>query len=240
MMFVDTAASKSREFFRILVSPVINRYRQEDPRQYPWLEKNMANIVTIGRILSSGVIARGLVTATDKRTKRIYLTALCIDIASDGIDGEIARGLGTISTTGKVIDPLADKIMFGSLAIGLVPYFQELGRKKNSIFTIITVLALALEIRVLITGARVGLVSKSLGIEPEGSNVYGKVKFGLQCIAVLLGWSISDKRIAILITSGLLVVAIPFSDLSNRGHQKQLQKLRDLKNCIENVSPELQ
>lgn len=235
-MFVDTAASKSRELFRILVSPVIRRYRQDDPRQYPWLEQNMANIVTVGRILSSGIIARGLVTATDKRTKRIYLTALCIDIASDGIDGEIARGLGTVSTAGKAIDPLADKVMFGSLAIALIPYFKNVSRKRNIFFRLIVVISLALEIRVLVTGARVGFIAKSIGTEPAGSNVYGKVKFGLQCLAVLLGWSIPNKKTAMAVTSSLILVAIPFSELSNRGYLKQLEDLRKQQN-IEN--PEL-
>lgn len=227
-MFVDSAASKSREFFRFLVSPLVHRYKQEDPKQYPWLEKNMANIVTVGRIFASMAIVIGLVTAQDSTYRYFWLFLAILNISTDGIDGEIARGLRTESSFGKAIDPVADKITFATLAIGLVPYFNsELDGVPTS-FVAVVIGALFFEVRVLITGARVSLLSKKVGVVPIGANSYGKVKFGLQCLAVMLGWGIPNALFAIWISSILILGGIHFSIMSRRGYLKELRTLQKI------------
>ena len=225
-MFVDNVASTSRTFFRILVSPLVHRYRQEDPRQYPWLEKNMANIVSVFRILASLVIALGLVNADGASQRYMWLFLAMLNIATDGIDGEIARGLKTESDFGKVVDPLADKITFGSLAIGLFYYFSEEIGSTPYVFLAIVLCALLFEVRVIVTGAKVGYLAKKAQISPDGANSYGKVKFGLQCMAVVLGWGIPSADTAIWVSSVLIAVAIYFSVMSRRGYLRQLQNIK--------------
>jgi len=225
-MLVDTAASKSRAFFRVLVSPLVHRYQQDDPRQYPWLEQNMANIVSVFRIIASILIVAGLVTASSSGYRYLWLFLAVINIATDGIDGEIARGLKTESNFGKAIDPLADKITFAALAIGLIPYFTTVLGYTPTSFVVVVVCALLLEIRVLITGARVGYLAKKAGTKPNGANSFGKVKFGLQCLAVMLGWGIPNVNVAVWISSILISIGLYFSVMSRRGYIKQLNTIR--------------
>jgi phosphatidylglycerophosphate synthase len=233
---IEKANLASRAFFKNLVSPVVSRYRQEDPNKYPWLERNLANIVTFGRIASSGIIARGLVTARDTPTRQLYFAAACLNVASDGIDGELARGLGTVSKTGKIFDPIADKILFSTMALGLVPYFRRTDGKMPIVLSTTALISIGLEAKVLVTGARVGILSQKLSQQPPGSNAYGKIKFATQCSAVLLGWGIPNPKIAQITATSLIVAAIPFSVLSEMGHSENLAMLKEKQRLNETLS----
>lgn len=72
--------------------------------------KQLANIISFSRILGVGVIF----WLTPYHSNFILLTTLCIYTiicVSDFLDGWIARKLEIVSTVGKVLDPLADKIL---------------------------------------------------------------------------------------------------------------------------------
>jgi cardiolipin synthase len=73
------------------------------------------NLISMARIPLSGLaclsMARGNVTAT-----AVFMTAA---IASDFIDGMVARATGTTSNWGKILDPLADKIGIAAFLITL-------------------------------------------------------------------------------------------------------------------------
>jgi len=221
----EIATSASRAFFRKLVSPIVERYKQDDPAKYPWFEKNLANLISLARVFSSFIIVRGLLNSKTDDSRQLYFAAACINVASDGIDGEIARGLGTVSKTGKVIDPIADKVMFTTMAIGLVPFFRRRLDSKSTIFRATIAVAVAMEVRVLITGSRVGVQAQKIGVDPAGANVYGKIKFGLQCAGILSGWGIIKASRARKAATILILMALPFSFLSEKGHRKQLEKL---------------
>jgi len=226
----------SRVFFKGLVSPVVNRYRQDDPDKYPWLEQNLANLVTFSRVASSGIIARGLVTARDTPTRQLYFAAACLNVASDGIDGELARGLGTVSRTGKIFDPIADKILFSTMALALVPYFKRSAGKTPVVLAVTALVSTGLEVKVLVTGVRVGILSQKLNQQPPGANSYGKLKFATQCCAVLLGWGIPDQKVARLAATALMIGAIPLSVLSELGHRENLILLMEKQRLNETIS----
>jgi len=226
MLVFNTLNAASRTFFRTTTKPVIKRYKQPDPSQYPWMERNLANLVTGFRIVCGLIVSYFLVVAYDTLWILFWFGLAIITIMSDGVDGEIARGLQTESTLGKALDPLADKILLASLSIGLVINFTRTFGDIPQYFFVAVMGALFLEISVLITGTQVGIKSRALGQPPIGSNIYGKVKFAIQCLAMVLGWTIPDRSTACLVATALLVVAMLFSLMSNRGYRRELYKLQ--------------
>jgi CDP-diacylglycerol--glycerol-3-phosphate 3-phosphatidyltransferase len=75
-----------------------------------------ANLISLGRIpLSAGAAYFVLLGSRPPAGVFILLAA-----ASDWLDGRVARSTGTVSDWGRILDPLADKISFGLLALALV------------------------------------------------------------------------------------------------------------------------
>lgn len=133
---------------------------------------NTANYLTLSRVILIPLIMlclffEGQVAA--------FIAALIFAIASatDWFDGYLARKNGTVSTLGKFLDPLADKLLVMTSMIMLIPL--------NRIPAWIVVLILAREIA--ITGLRG--VASSEGIVIAASNL-GKYKTGFQ-IAAMIG-----------------------------------------------------
>jgi len=86
------------------------------------LLRHLPNALTILRILLVGPIVWFLLQGDYSRT----LVGFGIAAASDGVDGFLAKRFGWTSELGKVLDPLADKLllvaMFVTLAVlGFVP-----------------------------------------------------------------------------------------------------------------------
>ena len=82
---------------------------------------NAANLVTFGRIAVTPVFLWFLL-ATYKAgdpVNWILLLAFILIAASDGIDGAIARKQNTVTKLGKLLDPIADKILLGGSFIVL-------------------------------------------------------------------------------------------------------------------------
>ena len=84
------------------------------PRQLP-------NAITIARILCAPVFLWLLLAdAGDDGALRWWAAALFIvAIATDGIDGYIARRYEIVTDLGKLLDPIADKVLTGFAFIGL-------------------------------------------------------------------------------------------------------------------------
>ena len=82
---------------------------------------NAANLVTIGRIAVTPVFLWFLLTAyaAGGTVNWILLLAFILIAASDGIDGAIARKQNTVTKLGKLLDPIADKILLGGSFIVL-------------------------------------------------------------------------------------------------------------------------
>ena len=82
---------------------------------------NIANIVTVIRILLVPVFIWLLFL--DDRSDGIWryvATALFIlAIATDGVDGHLARGRNLITNVGIILDPIADKLLIGGALVSL-------------------------------------------------------------------------------------------------------------------------
>jgi len=82
---------------------------------------NIANVVTIGRLLLVPVFAVLLFHADGAVAswRWIAFAVFAVAAATDLVDGELARSRGLVTTFGKVADPIADKALMGTALVGL-------------------------------------------------------------------------------------------------------------------------
>jgi CDP-diacylglycerol--glycerol-3-phosphate 3-phosphatidyltransferase len=88
------------------------------PPPSPW---NIANALTMLRILMVPVYGWLLLSdGGDNPTLRFWAAGVfLLAIATDRVDGDIARSRGLITDFGKVADPIADKALMGMAFVGL-------------------------------------------------------------------------------------------------------------------------
>lgn len=82
---------------------------------------NVANIITVARILlAPAFVVLLLVDAGDDGILRYVAGGLFIlASATDGIDGYLARRRNLVTDAGKLLDPIADKVLIGGALISL-------------------------------------------------------------------------------------------------------------------------
>lgn len=81
---------------------------------------NAPNIITGVRILAAPFVFWLVLIAGDDVALRWWATALFVlVIATDGIDGAIARKHGLVTDLGKILDPIADKLVTNGVLICL-------------------------------------------------------------------------------------------------------------------------
>ena len=80
---------------------------------------NLPNALTVVRILLVPVLVVALLVETPNGST---IAALVFALAAftDGLDGYIARSRGSVTTFGKVMDPVADKLLIAAALISLV------------------------------------------------------------------------------------------------------------------------
>ena len=80
---------------------------------------NVPNVLTVIRILLVPVIVVALLTET--RDADALAAVVFADAAfTDGLDGYIARSRGSVTTFGKLMDPIADKLLIIAPLVSLV------------------------------------------------------------------------------------------------------------------------
>ncbi|MEA2465826.1 MAG: CDP-diacylglycerol---glycerol-3-phosphate 3-phosphatidyltransferase [Acidobacteriota bacterium] len=80
---------------------------------------NVPNVLTVLRILLVPVVVVALTTET-KHGDTIAAIVFALAAFTDGLDGYIARSRRSITTFGKVMDPIADKLLIAAALITLV------------------------------------------------------------------------------------------------------------------------
>lgn len=133
---------------------------------------NLPNAITVIRILLVPVVIALMfqAPATNSWQRWLAVTAFVVSIATDGLDGSIARRRGLITDLGKILDPIADKALIGGALVSL----SILGQ----IDWWITIAILVRELG--ITAYRLIVVRKRVLAASTG----GKVKTVLQAVAV--------------------------------------------------------
>ena len=96
-----------------------------------------------------------------------------IAAATDWLDGHLARRRGEVTTLGKLLDPIADKLLMSAAFISLV----ELQQVPAWMVTLIVGREFA------VTGLRLIALERNV---PISANVWGKAKTTMQLIAISL------------------------------------------------------
>jgi CDP-diacylglycerol---glycerol-3-phosphate 3-phosphatidyltransferase len=132
---------------------------------------NVPNVLTVLRILLVPVLVVALTTET-KNGDTIAAIVFAIASLTDGLDGYIARSRKSITTFGKVMDPIADKMLITAALIALV----SLDR-------------LAAWVAMVIVAREFAVSSLRVAAAAEGAiipaSVLGKIKTVIQVVAVM-------------------------------------------------------
>jgi CDP-diacylglycerol--glycerol-3-phosphate 3-phosphatidyltransferase len=132
---------------------------------------NLPNVLTVLRIMLVPVVVVALLGNTPAGD---VLAAVVFALASltDFVDGRLARARGSITTFGKLMDPLADKLLIIAALLSLV----SLNRLEAWVAMVIITRELA------VTVLRLGATQAGVVI---GASIFGKVKTCMQIAAIL-------------------------------------------------------
>ncbi len=132
---------------------------------------NLPNVLTMLRILAVPVIVVGLLGETPNGDA-LAAGVFALAALTDGLDGYFARSRDAVTTFGKLMDPLADKLLIVAALISLV----SLDRLAAWVAMVIIARELA------VTGLRAVAVERGIVI---AASPLGKVKTILQVAAVI-------------------------------------------------------
>jgi len=134
------------------------------------LPLNLPNVLTLARILAVPVIVVALLGETpngDALAAGVFALAAC----TDGLDGYIARRRQDVTTFGKLMDPLADKLLIVAALVALV--------SLDRLAAWVAMVIIAREVAV--TGLRAVAAEQGVVI---AASWLGKAKTALQVAAV--------------------------------------------------------
>ena len=148
---------------------------------------NLANKLTIFRIILVPVMMLVPVLGLNQELWGIPLTYLIIDLIfiiasiTDKLDGYIARSRNQITTFGKFLDPIADKIlvivaMLMLVGSGKIPYWIP---------------AIVVIREFMVSGYRLVAVQKSGNV--IAASIWGKIKTATQMVGLILAFV--DKNV---------------------------------------------
>jgi CDP-diacylglycerol---glycerol-3-phosphate 3-phosphatidyltransferase len=134
---------------------------------------NVPNVLTVIRILLVPVL---IVALLEKTGGGDLLAAIVFAVASltDAIDGYLARSRNWVTTFGKLMDPIADKLLIVAALIALV----SLNRLAAWVAMVIIAREFAVTVLRVAVGAQQGVVISA--------NAFGKLKTAFQVLMVML------------------------------------------------------
>ncbi len=132
----------------------------------------LANRVTLLRIIFVPVFVVVLLSRLGEWGPWIAALLFTLLAATDAVDGYIARSRNEVTTFGKFIDPLADKLLVTAALVALV----ELGRISSWIALVI------ISRELIVSGLRMVAVAEG---EVIAASSYGKAKTVFQIIAIV-------------------------------------------------------
>jgi CDP-diacylglycerol--glycerol-3-phosphate 3-phosphatidyltransferase len=172
---------------------------------------NLPNVLTVLRIMLVPVVVVALLGNTPSGD---VLAAVVFALASltDFVDGRLARARGSITTFGKLMDPLADKLLIIAALLSLV----SLGRLEAWVAMVIITRELA------VTMLRLGATQAGVVI---GASMFGKVKTCMQIAAILALIAVHGEPlwVSLLLYATVLVTVLSGLDYFF-GLRRQLQQ----------------
>jgi len=139
---------------------------------------NLPNSITLIRILSIPlliwIISSGRFSSVNGEKELLASIVFIAAAATDGIDGYLARKRGQITTTGILLDPLADKLLIAAAFVTLVQFNPSL------VPAWVAVIIIGREF--MVSGLR--SIAASEGFTIEASDL-GKFKMVVQIVSVV-------------------------------------------------------
>jgi CDP-diacylglycerol--glycerol-3-phosphate 3-phosphatidyltransferase len=177
---------------------------------------NLPNALTLLRILAVPVVVVALLGETPNGDA-LAAAVFALAAATDGLDGYFARSRGAVTTFGKLMDPLADKLLVTAALVSLV--------SLNRLEAWVAMVIIAREIAV--TGLRAIAAERGIVIS---ASWLGKVKTVLQIAAViaLIAANPAPAWVDVLVYLALAVTVISGADyfFGLRRRIEEEQKLR--------------
>jgi CDP-diacylglycerol--glycerol-3-phosphate 3-phosphatidyltransferase len=155
---------------------------------------NLPNALTLIRILLVPVLVVALTVETPHGST-IAAVIFALAALTDGLDGYIARSRQSITTFGKVMDPVADKLMIAAALLSLV----SLDRLAPWVAMVIIAREFA------VSGLRIAAGAQGVVIPASG---LGKIKTIVQVAAVLALIAVDNPGVAWVQALVYLMVAI--------------------------------
>jgi len=161
---------------------------------------NVPNVLTVLRILAVPVIVVALLGETPNGDA-LAAAVFALAALTDGLDGYIARSRGSVTTFGKLMDPLADKLLIVAALVSLV----SLGRLAAWVAMVIIARELA------VTGLRT--IAAEQGVVISASWL-GKLKTILQIGAVfaLIIWDPAPLAVDLLVYAAVALTVVSGAD----------------------------
>jgi len=153
---------------------------------------NVANIVTVARILLAPVFVALLLFdgGTDGLARYVAGGLFILASATDGIDGYLARRRNLVTDAGKLLDPIADKVLIGGALIALT----ILGELPWWVTAIILVREVGITVLRLV----------ALKNHVIAASLLGKIKTWVQIIAISFAivplWTLFGSPISVIAT----------------------------------------
>ena len=169
---------------------------------------NLPNKITLGRFVAIPFFVMAMLYHRHTGEQAYYLAAVGIfvlAVISDGLDGYFARSRNLHSELGKIIDPLADKLL---LNIAIVLLTMGIGRLFRPPFWFV-VLVISRDLMIVGGSAIIVLLRGNVEIKP---NVIGKIAAVGQMITVIWILLILPYPIILVYATTVLAVAsvIPY------------------------------
>jgi len=133
---------------------------------------NLPNFITLTRILLIPVFVVLFATPTPDRSLSAAIVFI-VAAVTDMLDGYLARRNGQVTTLGKLLDPIADKLLVLSALILLL--------NIDRVSALVAILIVAREVAV--TGIRAIAAGEGMVIAAETT---GKYKMALQVVAIVM------------------------------------------------------
>jgi CDP-diacylglycerol---glycerol-3-phosphate 3-phosphatidyltransferase len=174
---------------------------------------NLPNVLTVLRIMLVPVLVVALLGNTPAGD---VLAAVVFALASltDFVDGYLARTRGSVTTFGKLMDPLADKLLIVAALLALV----SLGRLAAWVAMVIITRELA------VTVLRMGATQAGVVM---AASMFGKVKTCLQIAAILAVIAVHDQPLWVSLLVYLAVLVTVLSGLDYFfGLRRRLQQIQ--------------
>lgn len=164
------------------------------------LPLNLPNVLTLLRIVAVPVIVVALLDETPNGDA-LAAGVFALAAATDGLDGYIARSRNSVTTFGKLMDPLADKLLVTAALVSLV----SLDRLAAWVAMVIIAREFA------ITGLRALAAERGIVI---AASWMGKVKTVLQIAAIfaLIAVDPAPLWVDLLVYAALAMTVISGAD----------------------------